>query len=168
MTCNSSCTGERSSSVHVFGQGVMTIDMNAYKDLVRAVELEELFIVDFRSTRRVDIDFPLRFATEFSIGEPVLSERAIAVEATLDFSADARHVPNNTADNPSVQIKISWQVVYSFADKDPRDIDEKLVQEFVQRNVPLNVWPYARAVVTTATAQMGLPPLVLETFKVFG
>lgn len=150
------------------GQGVTTIDTDAYKDLVKAVELEELFIVDLHSTRRVDVDFPLRLISDFSIGEPELLDSAIVVEATLDLSADARDVPSETLDDPMVQIKMTWRVVYSLTDKNPREIEAKLVQEFVKRNVPLNVWPYARAAVTSATAQMGLPPLVLETYKVYG
>ena len=46
----------------------------------------------------------------------------------------------------------------------PYDIELK--QRFVERNVPVNVWPYIREIVATMTAKMGLPPLVLPTLKI--
>jgi len=148
--------------------GVILIDLEAYKELVRAVELAELYVTEFRSSRQADIEFPLRFSTALRLDEPVFAPRALIVEPVFQLSAGKDDVQAADATSALVEIKIVWRVVYSFGDKDPRDFDEALVHEFVRRNVPLNVWPYARAAVTAATAQMGLPPLVIETYKVLG
>lgn len=151
-----------------FKRGVTVIDIESYKEFVRAVELEELYLAEIQSRRKKDIEFPLRLGIKLDIGQPVLSRDRLSVEATFKLVADSRDRTTEQSDDPMFQMKMIWYVVYSFADKDPSDFATEIVKEFVKRNVPLNVWPYVRAAVTAATAQMGLPPLVLETYKVFG
>lgn len=39
------------------------------------------------------------------------------------------------------------------------------LEKFSERNVPINVWPYARELVSNLTTRMGFPPLVLPMYK---
>ncbi|OJE00590.1 hypothetical protein A9485_23810 [Bacillus cereus] len=43
--------------------------------------------------------------------------------------------------------------------------DEELMNLFVERNVPINVWPYAREIISNVTMKMGFPPLMIPPYK---
>lgn len=137
--------------------------MEDYRRLIEAVDLEDLYVLDFNSSRRITLEFPLQLKHELTIGHPDISKTEISVNATLTLDATEKSV-----DEADVNIEVTWRLVYSFTDLNPLELEEELVLRFINTNVPLNVWPYARSAVTAATAQMGLPPLVLETYKVFG
>ena len=44
--------------------------------------------------------------------------------------------------------------------------DEAYIKFFAQRNVTVNIWPYARELISSLTTRMGYPTLIIEPLKV--
>lgn len=45
-------------------------------------------------------------------------------------------------------------------------IPDQLYEDFVQNNVPVNLWPYAREAIQSGTTKMGYPPLIIRPYRV--
>jgi len=42
-----------------------------------------------------------------------------------------------------------------------KDIASPVIDQFAQMNLPVNLWPYAREVVSNVTMRMGITPVIL-------
>lgn len=82
---------------------------------------------------------------------------------TIDvtFTVDSKGAAN---DEPGFNLVFTFRILYSIdADYEPAD---DLIKELMHRNVPINIWPYAREFVSSMTARMGLLPLFLEPLQI--
>ena len=134
---------------------------NEYRKLIEAIELEDLHVLGLRSSRAVDLTWPLKVQEEFDPGTATQVDGKIRVESTFRLEARCGEAPE-----PSIQIEALWLVTYSLAQEYEGPVPEEVLGDFVRRNVPVNLLPQIRSVVMTVTSQMGLPPLVLKTYKI--
>lgn len=134
---------------------------NGYRKLVEAVELRELALVDLAHHRDIQITPPLTVTHELEIHlESFSAERIVAV---AEFALRAR--PEH-GQSDQVSIRMTWRLVYELNAREGFEPDEGLAKQFVERNVPINLWPYVRETVATLTAKMGLAPLLLPILKI--
>lgn len=135
-----------------------------YNKLVQTVELKEIALLDLTHHREPNLRPPLRISHKFDVRLDLFSERELVARA--EFSLEA--FPQDEQEKGSVElsIKLAYRLVYSVAPGDGLKVDERLAHQFLERNVPINIWPYIRETVTTLTAKMGLAPLVLPTLKI--
>lgn len=47
-----------------------------------------------------------------------------------------------------------------------KEIPDAIYQQFIQNNVPVNIWPYAREAIQSGTTKMGYPPLTIRPYRV--
>ena len=47
-------------------------------------------------------------------------------------------------------------------------LSEEEKQQFLSRNVPVNVWPYARELISTMATRLGYPALLIPPYVVIG
>lgn len=138
------------------------IDQIAYAAFIEAVELKELHVFNVESSRKQEqVDWPLQVETKFEPGEPSVVDGKLMAYPKFTFNA----TPKN-AEEPAVTMELVWRLAYVLEGKTVDDFEDAIVQAFFERNIPINVWPHARLMVTLLTAQMGLPPFVLETYKI--
>lgn len=138
-----------------------------YSKLVQSVELKEMALVDLNHHRELNLHSPLDVKHTFRVALASFSDSQFTARA--DFSLDA--VPKGTETQhdeeltPDVSIKLTYYLIYVVSPGEFKPTVE-LVREFVDRNVPVNVWPFIRETVAALTAKMGLPPLILRTLKI--
>lgn len=133
-----------------------------YDDLIEAVELNQLHVADIVCKRITDeIHWPLKVDISFSPGEPTIVEGAVVAYPVFEFRA-----MSEKTDEDTVVIRLVWRLVYTMTDRKVEEFDEGLIRAFFERNIPINVWPQARMMVTFLTSEMGLPPYVLQALKI--
>lgn len=66
-------------------------------------------------------------------------------------------------DTSPILIQFEFRVLYKL--KDISKYNNNYIDLFMSRNVPINVWPYAREIISSITTRMGYPPLIINAFK---
>lgn len=140
-----------------------------YNRLVQAVELNEIALTDLRHRRKLLLRRPL--AVEYALKIRLVSSSDQEIVARADLLVSAFPTQNEEQENneektvPDVSIKLTYHVRYTLHQSEFRPSRE-LARQFVERNVPINVWPFMRETVAALTAKMGLEPLLLPTLKI--
>lgn len=133
----------------------------AYRRLVESVELDELALLVFEHHREAEAHPPFKVSSEFTTSLEDCPDGKITALANFHLKA-----VSDATNSEEMLMKMVWQLIYSFSCGEDLEVDIELKQKFVERNVPVNVWPYIREIVATMTAKMGFPPLVLPTLKI--
>jgi len=138
-----------------------------YRKLVELVQLEQLALTELQH-RRVESELrvPLTVSTEFRV-EPVTVEPGrLVARAYFDFRAKTV-APEDGDEEPQVEIRMVWRVQYALQNPGDVELDiQVLGPEFLERNVPINVWPFIRETLASLTAKMGAPPYLLPALRI--
>ncbi|MGB4439791.1 MAG: protein-export chaperone SecB [Sedimentibacter sp.] len=67
-------------------------------------------------------------------------------------------------DVTAFSINFEYSIEYSF--NGIENIENDYIEAFVKRNVPINIWPYARELVSSLTTRMGFPALIMAPFTI--
>ena len=62
-----------------------------------------------------------------------------------------------------VNINFKFSVSYSVLNLS--EYENQYIEKFQEKNLPVNVWPYARELVSSLTTRIGYPALIIEPFK---
>lgn len=60
-------------------------------------------------------------------------------------------------------LKVKFNIKYRI--KDLELFSEEYIQNFINKNVPINIWPYAREIISSITSRMGYPALIISPYK---
>ena len=86
------------------------------------------------------------------------NDHEVAVEARLRASALYEKAE-------MVVVDATFMLIYHI--DSATDFDDEIKDIFLTNNPPLNIWPYAREAISSMTTRMGLPPLIIEPYKVY-
>ncbi len=129
-----------------------------YGEFLRRIELKQVYLSDARvkRVRTPEPDSTLSFGQ--SIGKSKFRNTGHGFAATFNF-----HVIllEEDEEKPFGDINVTYTAEYSSENKMSRNIFEV----FEAYNLPLNLYPYVREYVHTTTNRMGMPTLILPTFK---
>ncbi|REJ32801.1 MAG: hypothetical protein DIU82_11730 [Bacillota bacterium] len=151
----------------------MGVSREDYKRCLEAVELQEIWLAKLRAE-----------AKTFDEAAPLLRgsgglQASIEVKTTHRFDNATNkltvyvtaHVTGRPAEGADpgeasslIELESTFALVYSF--ESTYKVEEPVVTLFIRRNVPINVWPYIREIISDLTVRMGYPRLILPTLKV--
>lgn len=66
-------------------------------------------------------------------------------------------------DESLVELKFELRAVYEFDSIE--DYEDEYILKFIELNVPVNIWPYAREIISSITTRVGYPALILPPYK---
>lgn len=75
---------------------------------------------------------------------------------------------NNEKDDEEIEergeflIQFEYELLYNY---DFEKANDEIFEVFINKNVPINIWPYARELISSLTSRMGYAPLILGSFK---
>ena len=75
-------------------------------------------------------------------------------------------VSYNKDNNKCILFNLQFEYQLTYIVKDLEEFDKSYLELFIKRNVPVNIWPYARELISSLTTRMGYPALVIEPLKV--
>ncbi len=131
------------------------------------VNLETLFVDELHAKRtpegyRPEDPMSISLDTgEMGLGRDELKNR-LFIKLGLSMKAAKAEAPADS--EPSVQIKCSFVLVYSLRSFD--GISDEQLAAFAQTSCVFNVWPYWRQIVHTSSLQLGIPAIILPTYRV--
>ena len=141
------------------------IDINIYKNFLGNVDINSILLANLNvstesNVRPNEIKVDIKFG---AVGK-VISENMLDV--ACDFTVDAKTNEQEQNDSKNVfKIQFSYNITYDV--KELSTFSKEYIDFFVLKNVPINIWPYARELVSSLTTRMGYPPLILEPYKDF-
>lgn len=135
-------------------------NIDQYKQLVEGVELQEIVLREVEAKRTSDQPGPWVADAKLDINGNLDSSKDL-VEASVSVMITATQ---GTSHEEVAVIRTTWFVRYHL--RKGLVVGHDLIQAFVQRNVPINIWPYVRELVSSLTMRMGMPPLLLPTLKI--
>ncbi|HJV47027.1 MAG TPA: protein-export chaperone SecB [Bacillota bacterium] len=133
-----------------------------YSKVIDSIELEDIKLrrmscstYDYKEGNQLNVNV----AADFEL-EKLDSEY---LRATANFTVNVHNQANE--EFSLFTIDCSFLLEYKLK-TELAEIDKDVIQQFVERNVPVNSWPYAREFISSMTVRMGLPPLVIGTYKI--
>jgi len=137
-----------------------------YGRLVELVELKELALIELTHQRDEDeLRMPLKVEYQLEIQPVTVNIDQLVAKAEFEFKA-------HPVDDPSreqlaqVEIRMVWRVAYGLRKTNGEKPDvQELGPMFLERNVPINVWPYIRETLANLTAKMGAEPFLLPPLR---
>ncbi len=148
------------------------MDAERYSAFVKAIDLESVLLDGLEATRDWAAFLrPQELDVQFQVGEGTKWEvREGRLEVTTSLVVQAAAVSEGqegSEEPPALLIRVSFLLVYVYDGEEELasfvagEGNREIVDAFVARNVPVNVWPYFREIIASVTMRMGLPPLIL-------
>ncbi len=130
------------------------------KDLMGCVELKHIFFSSFSfessMPRDGKIDGKIELSSSGKASAKIVSD---SLEATFDFL-----IKGIVSTRPVMEVRARISAIYSVPEA--HRFSNEQAEAFAESNGRLNVWPYWREFVQSATARAGFPPLTLPPFRV--
>ncbi|MBE1556431.1 protein-export chaperone SecB [Sporosarcina limicola] len=136
----------------------MELNSKKYQDLINDIDIDEIILRNLAVNNPSELlQENIQISTEHSISD-------YRREGDL-FKVLTEFVVNGTGSSQDIfSIHFTLEVVYKL-DKQ-YNFENQYFDLFTQNNVPVNVWPFARELVSNLTMRMGLPPLLLPVLRV--
>jgi preprotein translocase subunit SecB len=140
---------------------------NTYIKLIEAVELDKIFISSVNSERYPNTEFKDNIKTVVRVSQKLEFKSEDKFIALTNFNVNAH---DEFDENKQLfKIDCNFLLEYRITQDLKNTIGEpelsQAIEEFIKRNVPINAWPYGREFISQMTTRMGLPPLVIGTYK---
>lgn len=139
------------------------IDKQKYNELVKRINIVQINLIKINAEKYFLKNKVVN--TDVNINNKSYIREISEEHFIIDFETNISSKP---CDNESLfDINIKYELVYSIEGGiDTKEYND-VIEFFAFRNVPVNIWPYIRELVSETTARMGFPPLVLKPLKVF-
>lgn len=133
---------------------------NEYADFIKKIDIEEIFVSKLNIWRHEQADQveKVEVLVESSFKTYHMEEDKLVCTPEVN-------VNGINSDDKSKIFSLECQITIEYS-IDNELFKEEFMDRFSKTNVPLNVWPYVRELVSSATMRMGMPPLLLKAFKV--
>ncbi len=130
------------------------------------VNLESLFADEFHAKRtpegyKRDDEVAINLDTgEIGLGRDEV-QNILFIKISLSMTVAKKTAPAGS--DPAIRVNCSFILVYSITSFDGLTNDQ--LAAFAQTSGIFNVWPYWRQVVHSASLQLGMPAIVLPTYR---
>lgn len=141
----------------------MSLSQEIYRDLVRGININAINVHSMnistknsklKESKSIDID------NKFGIDKYNIDGDKLEVYINFNIKACEK----NNEDKIGFVIDFTYCIEYE--KENLEQFDEEYIKFFTQRNVPVNIWPYARELISSLTTRMGYPTLIIETLTV--
>ncbi|WP_300452155.1 protein-export chaperone SecB [Fusobacterium sp.] len=80
----------------------------------------------------------------------------------VNFSVETK----DECQNIVFKINFIYKIEYVLKNIKLSDVGEENIENFININVPINIWPYAREIISSITTRMGYSPLIIEPYTI--
>lgn len=144
------------------------MDAKKYSEFVRALDIVDVHLLHFNGTKYWSKQtLPVAANVDVKFRPELQEVSAGTFKAKASFVVSA--TTNDTKDKVfglEFEICLVYSVPNLNEDFAQSPDGKQVLDEFINRNVPVNVWPYAREFISSMTVRMGFPAVVIGTFKI--
>lgn len=134
-------------------------DPKLYNDFIRDLELADVYLKESRTNFEKRPTGALSYQLQETTKRLASFERGF--ETGIHYRLTLYENARNDEPQPFGRIEALWMAVYENPVIPTRDV----FRLFKELNLPVNLWPYFRTFVHNASAQAGIPYLVLPARK---
>ncbi|WP_373844434.1 protein-export chaperone SecB [Clostridium sp.] len=140
-----------------------SIDKNIYSNLIEGLKIQNIYLNDLKLDNvnreikgnslsvKLDCEFDKNRNIKGEILE-VFPSFSVQVFSSEDISQAAFHI--------DTQFYIKYEI------KNLANFEEMYIDTFINQNIPLNIWPYIRELISSLSTRIGFPALVIEPFTI--
>lgn len=152
----------------------------SYSAFIEAIDFNKIEVVSLECKQNEEFKAEGKMLDIFlnhSIEKATMNGVDIDVKVGFDVFAyksleDTKNDPSKIeAEEKLFEVKFILKLKYNLdLEKDEKTLiditnNQDFINIFVDRNVPINVWPYAREIISNVTMKMGFPPLMIPPYK---
>lgn len=138
----------------------MKINNEKYSKLVEAVEIKQILIKNLEIN---DVKFP---KIEGSKYEVKLDYKCESFERGLDSIEFYPNFNIRIEYESDIMVEIRFKLRAIYGIESISEYEDEYILKFMDLNVPVNIWPYAREVISSMTTRIGYPSLVISPYRV--
>jgi preprotein translocase subunit SecB len=130
-----------------------------YFEMLKGVDLVDLYLAECAASvnkEKIELQRELSFSWKDDVSYEAGSPDLLRAKHHFELTA-----PGNSKKDFLVKISCTFVLRYSTQ----QELSEDFLEIFIERNVPLNTWPYFRELVQNMTQRMNIPPLTLPLLK---
>ena len=138
------------------------LEREEYNKLIKCIELKRIVLASLNCQLNSDIYKQQRSGpakVELKPSFHLKSKDEKTIYAVANFNVN---VFDDDENEKIFNIEATFLLIYEMEEK----CEDRVIEEFIKRNVPLNAWPYGREIISNLTCKMGLPPLIIGLYKV--
>ncbi len=135
------------------------ISQTEYSEFISQIDLQAVWLKDEAVSNRIGPRPGGHFTTNFRVLEATYEETNEGFRAFIGFEAEFL-----VDDQPPPGAEISALLALDYTST--AKISPRIFALFGENNVPVNAWPYFRALAGELTARMGWTPFTLPVFKI--
>jgi preprotein translocase subunit SecB len=136
-----------------------------YSDFIGSIELVDIYLASAQYKRLTFPDpenYP-KFTADFHPGKVTSKFKKEFLEINQEIKFLMEEVSEDQEETRKIfELKAKYSLLY----RTTIDADDDLLEMFKQRNVPINLHPFARELIQSAMAKTGLSPFTLPVLKI--
>lgn len=139
-------------------------NLSLYTKLIEEVNLEDIFIKDLKVTRN---PIPITEDLELHVDVKMNPELEVYNEENIIASVKFEVTAQKDEEIFLFSLNFEYVVIYTIDDVAyfiSKDLTEAATL-FVKRNVPINVWPFARELVADMSNRINVPRLLIGMYR---
>lgn len=140
------------------------VNQALYTKLIEYISLEDIFVKDLAMNRN---PVSLKDGEELHADVKILPRLELVTNDHLIASVNF-HVNAQTKDELELfSMDFEYATIYSIGGEEsfPQEELQQIAEVFVDRNVPINVWPFARELVADLSNRMNVPRLLIGMYR---
>lgn len=140
------------------------LDREIYNKLVRNIEIKSIQLNQL-SIHNVDDQLAdncsLSLSLSFDNSNFKVENNNMIVHSKFFVNVKESDEPQS---NIAFEMEFTYKLIYYI--EDLKEFDLEYIKLFNKRNVPVNIWPYARELISSSSTRIGFPTLIIEPLKI--
>lgn len=136
------------------------IDKNLYNKFIKNLEIEDIQLNELTTRCFVDLD-DIESELYMELSYKCIDMKIKSIDEMNVFPEFDVKVKSN--EMVCLKIRLKFKIKYTIDSLN--SFNDQYLELFIDKNVPINIWPYAREVISSITTRMGYPQLIIKPFK---
>lgn len=143
----------------------MSITKEKYSKMINSVIIKDIII---KNMELKDVQFPERDNCGFKVNLNY-SCKDFRLYGENEYNDIIEFYPKFKLnivceDKETVNLKFELRATYQI--DNINDYEDEYIIKFMENNLPVNIWPYAREIISSMTTRIGYPSLMIEPYRV--
>jgi preprotein translocase subunit SecB len=137
----------------------MQIDKTKYNSMIKDIKITNIFL---KKMNLENVEFPKEDKTAYSVELNYGCNDFMLSQSSIEFYPEF-HINVESENNNMVSLSFTMRAIYEL--EGIEKYEDEYIKEFINRNLPLNIWPYAREIISSITTRIGYPTLVIDPYR---
>ena len=138
---------------------MLNLDKKKYKEMVEHVEIINVFL---KNMELQDVKFPKNDKSKYDVR---LDYKCIDFKKNSSIIEFYPKFILNIVHEEEIMLTLEFELRAIYKIDNIEEYEDEYILKFIDINIPINVWPYAREIISSITTRIGYPTLVISPYK---